>query len=204
MDYLIRVEEAVNRTRTRLIQFEEGEERLNKVKADIQKAHASIRNLSLALDLAKKCLEQSLQRRAYIEQLISQSLSEIYEEDYQFKLEILFDEEGTIKGIKPLLACGKGLQRNPLEAYGSGVSDVINILLYIISLTFSGDTERTLFLDEPLSHMDDRRHSRFEQLLKTVCSGLGLQIIMITHQSEPFGKIYRVKKLDGKSKVELL
>lgn len=159
--------------------------------------------LEQSISLAKKCLEESLQRRQYIESLLAHGLSEVLESSYEFKLDLLVDEEQNIKGIRPLVRTSGGAWRNPQDCFGASVVDVVNLLLTVVCNAFVGKTVRFVWLDETLSHVGSRRQARLESLLRTLCKGLDLQLVMNTHQDSPFGKVYEVQKLNGVSRVRL-
>lgn len=159
--------------------------------------------LEQSVDLARKCLEESLRRKQYIEEIISQALSEIYEELYEFELEMMFDDEGNIKGLRPRLRCEGGGWRNPQSSFGEGVSNIIDLCLQLVSISFIPGTQKFLFMDEPLSNISSGMQKRLESLLRTVCLGLGIQLAMISHQDSPFGKVYMVIKEEGVSRVNV-
>jgi DNA repair exonuclease SbcCD ATPase subunit len=196
---VLEIQGRVEYLRRRLADIESRKQALNKSCGALD---VKIKVTQEALELARKCLEQSLKRRKYIERLISQALSEVYDLDYTFVLEVLVDGEGNIKGLKPRLSLDGGDFRDPVDCYGQGASDIINLVLSIICLGFVGGTQKILVMDEPLAHIGSEMQSRLNALLTRICQDLDLQLIMITHQNSPFGKVLRVKKNGGVSRVE--
>lgn len=167
-----------------------------------EQVQQSIRLLEQTVELARRCLEESLKRKKYIEELLSQALSEIYGVPYEFELELLVDDEGFIKGLRPRLRCEGGGWRDPNDNFGAGVGSVLNLFLHLVCLAFVGGTQKFMFFDEPLAHISSGMQKRLESFLRTVCQGLGIQLVMITHQDAPFGKVYVVKKTDRISRIQ--
>lgn len=152
-----------------------------------------------ALLLCKKALEQSLERKKYVEAIISSGLTEVYGVQYSYELREVLDDAGVVRGLKPTLKRVGGLERDPYRRFGRGAKDVMNICYNFALILLEHSTARLLVMDEPLSHISPEMQEKLEQFMKNICKKSGLQLVMITHQDAPFGKVYEVKKkmVDG-------
>jgi DNA repair exonuclease SbcCD ATPase subunit len=82
---------------------------------------------------------------------------------------ILVDEEGN--------------ECSPLHDVGGGVTDVVALALRITMWSLVRPTPRkVLFLDEPLRFLSVDLQEAAAMLLQEIAKGLGIQIIMITHE----------------------
>lgn len=152
-----------------------------------------------AINLAKKCLEESLQQKKHIENIVSAGLTEVFGTTYTFVLETVYGDDNTIKGLKPRLKEGEGELDDPLNSFGAGAQAIASICFRMALLLLSNSTARVLILDEPLANVSPTLQSRFQAFIETTCKEANLQVIMVTHMDQPFGKVYTVTK-DGKKR----
>lgn len=168
--------------------------------AKLAEAVEEHRLLLRTCELAKLVLQGSLNSKQSIEGLLSQGLTEIFGVECTFVLEEVL-ENGIPKGFKPVLKEGDGEFDDPDSSVGNGAKAIMSICLKIAEILAIPGTPRLLVMDEPLAPLSTNYQERFEDFMKTVCEATGIQVIMITHQPFPFGKIVEVTKKSGCSVV---
>jgi len=150
--------------------------------------------LSDSISLAKKCVEKSLEQKVYIEDIISSGLSEVYGYKNTFVLEPIVGTDGIIKGLKPRLKEGDGEFDDPINSFGAAAVSIASLCFKISVLLLTPNTKKVLIMDEPLANVSPTLQIRFRTFVENVCEATGLQIIMITHLDQPFGKVLEVVK----------
>lgn len=104
-----------------------------------------------------------------------------------------------------------GVCGDPIDSFGGGFSNVISIILRILSTIQHPHLSRVLFLDEPTANLGEATAGNFAQLLAKLCQpissgGLGFDILLITHCktiSEYSHRHYEVSLENGKTNLEL-
>jgi ABC-type molybdenum transport system ATPase subunit/photorepair protein PhrA len=178
--------------------LEEKEEKHAQYLQQKQLTEATLLTFQDAISLAKKCLVESLEQKKYIEEIISSGLTEVFGIKYTFVLETVLDANGVIKGLKPRLKEADGEFDDPLSSFGAGSQSIASVCFRIAILLLSSGTAKVLILDEPLANVSPTLQDRFKCFIENTCKQTGLQLIMITHMDQPFGKVYEVLK-EGKS-----
>lgn len=151
--------------------------------------------LEEALSLAKKCLQESIEKRSYIEDIVSDGLSIVYGTPYEFKLEVV-EDNGIIKGLKPRMRASGGEFEDPMDSFGGGGQSVASLLLKLAALILTPNMSRVFVADEPTANLTPLYWGRLMEYLQGLCEGANMQMILITH-AEPGGKIFWVQKKDG-------
>jgi ABC-type molybdenum transport system ATPase subunit/photorepair protein PhrA len=178
------------------------EDLLTKLVEDKAKVDLQLPQLQDAVSLAKKCLEESLEQKKYIEEIVSSGLTEVFGVEHTFCLETVLGPDGTIKGLKPRLKEADGEFDDPIGSFGASASSIASICFRISILLLSRGTAKVLILDEPLANVSPTLQDRFRAFIETICKQTGLQIVMVTHMDQPFGRIYEVtKEIKGKKRV---
>jgi ABC-type molybdenum transport system ATPase subunit/photorepair protein PhrA len=147
-----------------------------------------------AIQLAKKCLEHSLEKKKYIEEIVSSGLTEVFGTKHTFVLEPVQGADGIIKGLKPKLKEEHGELDDPLTSFGAGAQAISSLCFRITLLLLSSDTERLLILDEPLANVSPLLMARFGAFIDNICKTTGLQLILVTHTDIEVGTTYQVAK----------
>lgn len=177
--------------------LEEKEQTLTNLISKKEKLEASLPDYQQAVSLAKKCLEKSLDQKKYIEEIVSSGLTEVFGIKYTFALETVLGTDGTIKGLKPRLQEQDGEFDDPINSFGAGAQSIASVCFRIAILLLSSGTAKVLILDEPLANVSPTLQDRFKLFVENTCKQTGLQLVMVTHMDQPFGKIYEVIK-EGK------
>ena len=155
--------------------------------------------------LARKCLELSMKKKEKLERIIGSALTDVFGYRCTYTLEPVVDKNGGVKGLKQTLSEeGMDGSDEPLSAFGGGSHAIISICMKLAFVLLTKNLPKVLVMDEPLPNLATDLQPRFKEFLETVCTKTGLQVIMITHQSEPFGKVYKFEKVRGTTRVEEL
>lgn len=150
-----------------------------------------------AILLARKCLEESIQLKTYIEDIISEGLTEVLGVKYRWVLETILDDDTSIKGLQPKIAAEGCDLDDPLEAEGAGAVTIVSLLFRIAVLILTNQTAKVLIGDEILANLNPVLQGRLRIFIDRICKEAGLQLIMVTHLDEPFGKVYKIVKKNG-------
>ena len=71
---------------------------------------------------------------------------------------------------------------DPLDSCGFGEADVVSFALKLAYLAL-GTKRRCLIVDEPFSNLDGERLERASDMMKALSKELGVQMIIITHET---------------------
>ena len=135
--------------------------------------------LVIAQDVAQQT-QQELEFR--ISDIVTSSLAAVFDDPYEFK--VRFDIKRS-KTEAVLLFTRDGMEIDPLTASGGGVVEVAALALRIACFLISSPKPApVLVLDEPAKCVSAGFREKYADLLETLSSKLGIQIIMITHIDE--------------------
>lgn len=148
-----------------------------------------------ALELAVLCMNKAENKRSYIEYIISEALSDVYQANYKFVLEPQYDTHKNIKGLLPRISVEGSPGRDPRKGMGRGSLDVCNVVFHMLALLMTSETLPVLIMDEPWPFISNDMQEELRAFLQNVCSRTNLQIIMTTQQSAPFGLVYHVGRM---------
>jgi len=144
--------------------------------------------------------------RTRIEGLVSLGLKAVFEEPFEFKINMVPKADQITANLTVLDSTG--LETDILGARGGGVAAVVGVLLQLVMLTFLGErSAKLLFLDESFAHLSDEYVRRMAMLLKLLTEKLKLQVVLVTHQPEFMefaDKAYKFTAPKGITKVEEL
>ena len=144
--------------------------------------------------------------RKRIEKLISLGLKAVFEEVFEFRINMATKADQVT--VRMSVMDSSGLETDILGARGGGLAAVIGVLLQLVMLTFLGNrAAKVLFLDESFAHLSDEYVQRMAILLKMLSDKLDVQVILVTHQSEFLeyaDKAYKFTAPKGITKAEEL
>jgi len=169
------------------------QELYDRLKAQIQDIDDKLPLLEEALSLAKKCLEECLNLRHQIEDIVKAGMHETFEIPVNFLLESVLDDDSLFKGLKIKFSLPDGELSDPKDDVGAGMLSVASIFLVAAVLLVGGVSEALLVLDEQLATLKIERWRRLGEVLENLCRDSNLQIVFLTHSDEPFGKVYKVE-----------
>jgi DNA repair ATPase RecN len=126
--------------------------------------------------VSSKVLGQSV---ATIDKLVSVGLKLVFDDlNLEFKTEV--DRSRGKTSIKFKLL-ENGHEAPILSSYGGGPLVLCGVLLRVVTIIILG-LDRTLLLDESLSHVSAEYHVTASHFLNKICQELDFTIVMVTHQ----------------------
>jgi DNA repair exonuclease SbcCD ATPase subunit len=132
--------------------------------------------------------QEAAQQR--VEGLVTRGLQTIFSEDLSFHL-VPGERAGQatmdfiIRTKSPGGPYDSSVLDTPvLEARGGGMAVVVAFMLRLVVLLFTPGARRVLFLDESFSHVSAEYRPRLAEFLREVASQAGVQIVMVSHDSE--------------------
>lgn len=147
-------------------------------------------------------LETQKQLQFHISDITSLALEAVFEDPYELIAEFVQRRNKT--------ECDLYFSRDdnpvdPISASGGGTVDVAAFALRIAAWSMQNPKRRnTIILDEPLRFLSVDKQERASQMIKELSERLGIQFIIITHETtltEYADKVFSVKLIKGKSKV---
>lgn len=164
-----KIVEQINENNEKLIEIEEQQEILEKVNILLQKTSQFARE----------------QAKVQVENLVTNCLEYIFENDTQFKIEI---SEAYKKQNAEFYVItkvdGEEIKTKPTESRGGGVVDIVSLALRISFLQIHRPfIEGPLILDEPAKHVSEEYIFNVANFLKKTSEMFHRQIIMVTHNN---------------------
>lgn len=165
-----------------------------KAKAEAQKsATERIQKLLEAQSILQEA-GAHVQEQAHVKiaSVVTKCLESVFENPYTFKIH--FERKRNATEAKIVFE-RDGQEVDPLTASGGGAVDVAAFALRMACLVLSRPKKRrVLFLDEPFRFVSEKYRPNIKEMLETLSSDLGVQIVMITHiRAIETGTIVHVK-----------
>jgi DNA repair exonuclease SbcCD ATPase subunit len=185
-------------------QLEKQRDKLSKKLLDTKDKIEILNSVKVLLqNVSEYTREQSKKR---IEEIVSNSLQYIFDENVEFKIEI---EEVRGKADAEFYVItkvkGEEIKTKPQDARGGGVIDIISLAMRIAMIQCGNlDISGTIILDEPAKHVSEEYITNVAEFLRQTTKILNRQIIMVTHNrhlSEISDKCYRIEMDEGVSRV---
>lgn len=180
-----------------LKQREETELQIEKLEETMETYTKVMRLLQLTSEYARA------QMVTRIEQIVTNALNVIFNEDISFKVEL------GVRAGQPtaeFYVVDGDRQDSPMDARGGGLVDVISTALRLAVLElYEPRIEGPVVLDEPGKMVSAEYIENFAYFLKEYSKGTGRQIIMITHNkvlAEIADKSFQVRLQNKESIVE--
>lgn len=138
----------------------------------------------------------------HISDITSLALEAVFPEPYDLVVDFI---ERRNKTECDLLFKRNGQAVDPIEASGGGAVDVAAFALRVASWSMKHPRSRpTIILDEPMRFLSTDLQPNASLMLKEISEKLGIQFIIITHESEltqEADKVIEVSKRNGVSKI---
>ena len=137
----------------------------------------------------------------HISKLVTTAIRSVFDEEIEFVVRFVTRRNKT---ECDLLFEEHGNEYHPLEGSGFGPVDVASLALRI-SFWSLKKNRSTIVLDEPLRNLSRDLHEKASDMLKMLSTKLGLQIIIVSHQTEiniSADKTFTVTKNGGISSVK--
>ena len=157
--------------------------------------------------LQKVAQDTQSQLKFQIEDIVNLALETCFPNEYEFQLQFNI-ARGKTDAELVFLSQKTGRPIDPMNASGGGVVDLTAFALRIASYALEQGVDNVIILDEPFRFISRDLQARAGEILKSLSTKLGLQIIFVTHVPEFVDisdKVFEVKKdKDGKSRVKIL
>lgn len=147
-------------------------------------------NLVTALEeactvLSKYADARQEQVRNLIETMVTQGLSEVFEETLTFRVrtKTVGRRTDTYFTLTSMMG-GEEVETDILSARGGGVASVTGFLLRVIFIMLN-NAPRILFLDEAFAQVSENYEPRLAEFIDTLCTDYGLRIVLVTHSQNP-------------------
>jgi len=141
------------------------------------------------------------QLKIHVEDIVQLAVDACFPGEYRF----VIDFEVKRGRTEAVLAFEKaGARIDPLNASGGGVVDMAAFALRIAAWTL-GRTSNTVILDEPFRFISRDLQPRAAGILRELSERLGLQFIIVTHNTEIIDashRVFQLKLRDGVTRVE--
>ena|ERR1700733_14581258 len=154
------------------------------VQEERERLSSSRHQLALA-EQAQQLLQhvaQQVQETAHrqISQVVTRCLKSVFGEGaYEFRIDF---ERKRGKTEARLFFVREGQEVDPMEAAGGGVLDIASLALRVAALMLARPRRRRLIcLDEPCRFLSRANQEKARELLETLASELGFQVILTTH-----------------------
>ena len=146
------------------------------------------------------------QLKFQIEDIVNLALETCFPNEYEFQLQFNI-ARGKTDAELVFLSQKTGRPIDPMNASGGGVVDLTAFALRIASYALEQGVDNVIILDEPFRFISRDLQARAGEILKSLSTKLGLQIVMVTHIGQMIDvadKVFEVKKnSDGRSVVKV-
>lgn len=157
--------------------------------------------LTRALSLCKKCLEDEINLREYVEGVVNAIIQACVGPEVSYRLAPKYDKDGiTIIGVVPLVT-KDGMELPPVR-HGGGMGNLVGIGHRFCFVLLNRYIEPVIFMDEPIVNSDAHKWTALYELMCDLGKDVPFQFIAITHSGAKMGKNYRVEMRNGISHVE--
>ena len=156
--------------------------------------------------LQKVAQDTQSQLKFQIEDIVNLALETCFPNEYEFQLQFNI-ARGKTDAELVFLSQKTGRPIDPMNASGGGVVDLTAFALRIASYALEQGVDNVIILDEPFRFISRDLQARAGEILKSLSTKLGLQVIMVTHIGQMIDvadKVFEVKKnSDGRSVVKV-
>lgn len=165
---------------------------------EIVQAEAEQKRVEDALLLVRACITRTGARKSYVENILSEALTDVYSKPLQFVLQTQTDAQQLNKGVKPMMRFAGGPLRDLRKCMGRGSIDVCNILFNMLVLLLTKRSALLIVADEPTPFISPDMQDDLKKFLHNICIKTGMQLIMTTQNESPFGTVWDVDLVEDK------
>lgn len=126
---------------------------------------------------------------------------------YAYRQDVSITVDDGLRGTTPTLRIsvsdGSVDALDPRDSHGGGLAQIVGFLsrtAFISTLGF----RRVLVMDEPFSAVSEEFLEPLSELLQSIVTDLGFQIILVTHQTSLAEAADRVYRVTGKGEMSLV
>jgi ABC-type uncharacterized transport system YnjBCD ATPase subunit len=140
----------------------------------------------------------------HINDIVSLALDSVFDNPYQFAVDFV---QRRNKTECDLYFVRDGNRIDPLTASGVGAVDVASFALRIASWSMARPrTDNVIILDEPFRFLSENYQERASNMLREVSQKLGIQLIIVTHETvltTSADRIFEVSIKKGISQIKV-
>lgn len=180
------------------------EKSLEQTKRKLRDLKMDARNLEKAGEVIKQVANKTQSQLTYhISDIVSMAMEAVFPDDpYELKVEFVQRRNATECDL--LFKRGDN-EIDPLESSGYGAIDITSFALRIASWSMQQPRSRnTIILDEPFRFLSADKQIKASQMVKEISDKLGIQFIIITHNSdlsEYADKLFNIQQKERVSHV---
>lgn len=189
----------------KLERFRGRQESLVERKAGVERAIAEMEKKTEDIAKAQVVIQTVAQQtqeqlRFHIESIVSKALAAVFAEPYGFVVE--FETKRGQTEAKFWFE-RDGERVSPIDATGGGAVDIAAFALRV-TMWSMGKTRPTIILDEPFRFVSRDLQTKAGAMMKMLSEDLGLQFIMVTHNTDLIDEadeVFKVRMENGESVV---
>jgi DNA repair exonuclease SbcCD ATPase subunit len=171
-------------------------EQLTKAKAQKTTLEETLADGLLAQALAQTTAKSTQDQLTFhIKDLVQSALDSVFPDKYVFGAEF---EIKRGRSEARLFLEKDGIERDPMNANGGGIVDIISVALRMACWCLSR-SENVLLFDEPFKYLSAQYRPMMAEMLAVMAKRLGLQIIMVTHDPDMMAIADRVFEVSQNS-----
>ena len=170
-------------------------------------ARQNLESNKLNLETLTKCIEKLQKSKNYVEDYIVNETNEYFNSDIINQIYNKIDPHPTMKHIKFITEKDGGGLKTRIYTYDESESNKMSPVVYLSSaqvnilslciflskvLSEKNTTFNTIFIDDPIQHLDGINLLSFIDVLRVITTELGRQVVISTH-NEQFYKLLKVK-----------
>lgn len=167
----------------------------------------SLESNKINLEFLTKRIEKLQESKSYVEEYIVNRTNEYFKSDIINQIYNKIDPHPTMKHIKFITEKDNGEVKTRIYTYDESENNKMSPVVYLSSaqvnilslciflskvLSEKNTTFNTIFIDDPIQHLDGINLLSFIDVLRTITTDLGRQIVISTH-NEQFYKLLKVK-----------
>lgn len=167
----------------------------------------SMESDKMKLEFLIKRIDKLQESKNYVEDYIVNKTNEYFNSDIINQIYNKIDPHPIMKHIKFITEKDKGGLKTRIYTYDESESNKMSPVVYLSSaqvnilslciflskvLSEKNTTFNTIFIDDPIQHLDGINLLSFIDVLRTITTDLGRQIVISTH-NEQFYKLLKVK-----------
>ena len=167
----------------------------------------SMESNKMNLEFLSKRIEKLQESKNYVEDYIVNKTNEYFNSDIINQIYNKIDPHPTMKHIKFMTQKDNGGLKTRIYTYDESESNKMSPVVYLSSaqvnilslciflskvLSEKNTTFNTIFIDDPIQHLDGINLLSFIDVLRTITTDLGRQIVISIH-NEQFYKLLKVK-----------
>ena len=172
---------------------------------ELESARVSLHRHEEAREIIRKIgMETQNSLSFHINDIVSLALDSVFDNPYQFAVDFVNRRNKT---ECDLYFVRDGNRIDPLTASGVGAVDVASFALRIASWSMARPrTDNVIILDEPFRFLSENYQERASNMLREVSQKLGIQLIIVTHETvltTSADRIFEVSIKKGISQIKV-